>query len=94
MKKNVFKWSMTLVMCVALVSGFVMRSEAYPIGSCHGANGEKRNFLPDSEYCAAFYICDDWYQPVLQWCPYGLHFDMYEEVCDWPAFTPSWPDCI
>ncbi|WP_157962688.1 chitin binding peritrophin-A domain-containing protein [Chitinophaga deserti] len=93
MKKQILKWSAMLMMTAALTTTFITPSTAYPVGSCYDPYGGKRNTLPDDTYCHVFYTCDDWYQPVMHECPWGLVFDMQLEVCNWPEFSQTWPWC-
>lgn len=94
MKKNILKWSGALMMAAALTTMIIGQSVAYPAGSCYDPYGGKRNTLPDTEYCAIFYTCDDWYQPVQHECPWGTVFNVSLEVCDWPEFSDTYPWCI
>ncbi len=70
MKKTILKWSAALIMTAALITGVIQYSGAYPATSCFDPYGGKRNTIPDTEYCAVFYTCDDWYQPVQHECPW------------------------
>lgn len=94
MMKKMSKWSICLTLFAAVITGSVNAVAGRPAWSCwSNSQGVPEDFIPDMDYCSIYYVCDHEYRPVEKQCPYGLHADIMFEICEWPAFAITYPDC-